>query len=47
MGVVRQRKTIVEDFQKHVADFSEEVSSTTPKDIIDMLDGKHSQYYHP
>merc|ERR1719384_723630 len=37
LGVARQRKAIVQGLQASVADFSDEVSGTTPKDVMDIL----------
>jgi regulator of protease activity HflC (stomatin/prohibitin superfamily) len=37
LGVARQRKAIVAGLQDSVAEFSEEVSGATPKDVMDIL----------
>lgn len=43
LGVARQRKAIVQGLQSSVAEFSEEVSGATPKDVMDIL--LLSQYF--
>lgn len=43
MGVARQRKAIVAGLQTSVADFSDNVEGTTPKDVMDIL--LLSQYF--
>lgn len=37
VGVARQRKAIVDGLRESIAEFSNQVSGTTPKDIIDLL----------
>lgn len=43
LGVARQRKAIVQGLQASVAEFSEDVSGSTPKDVMDIL--LLSQYF--
>jgi regulator of protease activity HflC (stomatin/prohibitin superfamily) len=43
LGVARQRKAIVEGLQASVAEFSNEVEGTKPKDVMDIL--LLSQYF--
>ncbi|KAL7576044.1 hypothetical protein ACA910_000831 [Epithemia clementina (nom. ined.)] len=43
LGVARQRKAIVQGLQSSVAEFSNEVKDTTPKDVMDIL--LLSQYF--
>ena len=37
LGVARQRKAIVHGLQESVAEFSQEVEGSTPKDVMDIL----------
>ena len=37
LGVARQRKAIVQGLQASVAEFSDEVEGSTPKDVMDIL----------
>lgn len=43
LGVARQRKAIVHGLQESVAEFSEEVEGSSPKDVMDIL--LLSQYF--